>query len=324
MIARSVAPALAAGNTAVVKPAIQTPLTALRLARLTAEVGLAPGVYNVVPGPGAEVGNHLVRHPAVDGITFTGSVETGRTVMRAAADHITPVVLELGGKSPNVVFADADVDLAVGETVKGIYANSGQFCNASSRVLVDERVHDALVERLAERSAGLRIGRGADDPDLGPLISGEQRDRVLGYIRTGRDEGARVVVGGGRVDGLDHGFYVAPTVLDAVAPSARVAHEEIFGPVVTVSTFADEDEAAALANAVPYGLAAGIFTRDLDRALRLATRIKAGQIYVSEYFAGGEETPFGGYKQSGFGREKGLAALEHYTQIKNVAIRLHG
>jgi aldehyde dehydrogenase (NAD+) len=323
MVGRSVAPALAAGNTAVVKPATQTPLTALRLARLFSAVGFPPGTYNVVPGPGAQAGAHLVHHPGVDAITFTGSVETGRGVMRAAADHIKPLVLELGGKSPSLILGDADLGLATREVIKGIYANTGQFCNASSRVIVDARVKDSVIEQLVKLSEQLRVGPGIDNPDMGPLISAAQLDRVLDYIEAGIEQGARCLTGGGRPRGLERGYFVAPTVFDQVDAESRIAQEEIFGPVLAVLTVDDDDQALQVANGVKYGLAAGIFTNDLNRALRLAKNLKAGQIYVNEYFAGGEETPFGGYKQSGYGREKGLAALEHYTQIKNVAIRLH-
>lgn len=324
MVARSVAPALACGCTAVVKPAMETPLTAIRVGHLMQAAGLPDGAYNAVPGPGPEVGGYLAQHPKVGSITFTGSVATGRRVMRAASEHVRPVVLELGGKSPSIVLTDADLDLAADEIVKGIYRNSGQFCNASSRVIVDRAVEDELLDRLVTRTRRVTVGPGEQDPDVGPLVSARQLDRVLGYIDAGRGEGARVVVGGGRIAELDRGYFLSPTILDRLTPDARVAQEEIFGPVVSLHPFARESEALAIANNVPYGLAAGIFTRDLDRALRFATRVQAGQIYVNEYFAGGEETPFGGYKQSGFGREKGLEALRNYTQVKNVAIRIGG
>lgn len=322
MIGRSVAPALAMGNTAVVKPAEQTPLTALRLAELIAETGFPPGVYNVVTGFGEEAGAPLSRHSNIDSITFTGSVEVGREIMKAAAEHIKPVVLELGGKSPNIVFADSDLDLAVVETAKGIYANTGQVCSAGSRLVVDATIKDQFVEELAAQAKAIRVGPGLDSSDMGPLVSQEQFDRVSAYIKIGQQEGAQLVFGGARPSELPRGYFMPPTIFDAVTPSMRVAQEEIFGPVLSVLSFRDEDEALAIANQVKYGLVAGIFTRDINRALRLAKQLKAGQIYVNEYFAGGEETPFGGYKQSGFGREKGLAALYNYTQIKNVAIRL--
>ena len=242
--------------------------------------------------------------------------------MHDATDHLTPLVLELGGKSPILIFADADLDMAVAETIKGIYSNTGQFCNASSRLLVHRSVKDEIVDRLAGEATRLRIGPGLDNPDLGPLISRNQYNRVIEFIRIGREEGGELVAGGGRPEELDRGYFIAPTIFDLVQPDAVIAQEEIFGPVLAVLDFEDDEEAITLANHTRYGLAAGIFTNDISRALHLATRIQAGQIYINEYFAGGEETPFGGYKQSGFGREKGLEGLLHYTQTKNVAIRL--
>ncbi|NDJ36109.1 MAG: aldehyde dehydrogenase family protein [Chloroflexi bacterium] len=322
MVARSVAPALAAGNTCVVKPAEQTPLTALRLADLFAEVGFPPGVYNVVTGFGEEAGGPLASHPGIDSMTFTGSVETGRRIMRAAAEHIKPVVLELGGKSPHIIFADADMEIAVAEATKAITANCGQVCSAGSRLVIDNAVREPFLEQLTARMEALSVGPGMDNPDMGPLVSAEHYQRVNGYIALGQEEGAQVITGGGRPAGLERGFFVAPTVFDQARPDMRIAQEEIFGPVLSVLGFSDEEEALEIANGVAYGLVAGIFTNDINRALRLAGRIKAGQIYVNEYYAGGEETPFGGYKQSGFGREKGLEALQSYTQVKNVAIRI--
>ena len=322
MIGRGVAPALAAGNTVVVKPAEQTSLTALKLSELFQLAGFPPGVYNVVTGYGREVGEALTTHPGIDGITFTGSVETGRRIMQAAAVHIKPVVLELGGKSPHIVFADADLDLAAAEVAKGIYSNAGQICSAGSRLLVDERIREPFLQKVVARSRAVRVGPGLDQPDMGPLVSAEHYERVMGYIDVGRREGARVITGGGRPDGLGRGYFVAPTVFDEVAGEMRIAQEEIFGPVLAALSFSDEEEALAIANGTKFGLVAGIFTNDINRALRLASGIKAGQVYINEYYAGGEETPFGGYKQSGFGREKGLATLNSYTQIKNVAIRL--
>ena len=322
MIGRSVAPALAMGNTAVVKPAEQTSLTALKLGESMQELGFPAGVYNVVTGYGDEAGAALTSHPDIDGITFTGSVETGRLVMQAATEHIKPVVLELGGKSPNIVFADSDMDLAVEEAAKAIYSNTGQVCSAGSRLVVDRKIRDEFVEKLVNRSKKIKIGIGLDSPEMGPLVSLEQYERVTNYIEIGQKEGATLVTGGGRPEGLEKGYFVAPTILGGVNETMRVAQEEIFGPVLTVLDFSDEEEALAIANNVKFGLVAGIFTNDINRALRLAKQIKAGQIFINEYWAGGEETPFGGYKQSGFGREKGLAALHNYTQIKNVAIRL--
>ncbi len=324
MVGRSVAPALAAGNTAVVKPALETPLTALRLGALFDHVGFPAGVYNAIPGEGREAGRHLVRHPAVNLITFTGSVSTGKDVMRGAAERVTPVVLELGGKSPSIVLADANLDLAAAEAAKGIFSNTGQFCNASSRLVVDRRVRDEVVGRLVEHARALRLGAGVDNPDLGPLVSDVHRARVLSHLDAARVEGVAVAVGGGRPQQPERGYFVEPTVLTGVDPDWAVAQEEIFGPVVAVLDFENEAEAAAIANNSRYGLAAGIFTADIDRALRLARDLRVGQVYVNEYFAGGEETPFGGFKESGFGREKGLEGIRSYTQTKNVAIRIRG
>jgi aldehyde dehydrogenase (NAD+) len=323
LAARSVAPALAAGNTCVVKPAEQTPLTALKLGELLEELGLPAGAYNVVTGFGDEAGAPLCEHPDVDSVTFTGSVETGRRVMRACAEHITPVVLELGGKSPNVIFGDADLDLAVEEAARGIYFNSGQVCSAGSRLVVEAGVKDELLDRLVERSKKIEVGPGNQSPDIGPLVSDEQFERVMGYIHEGEREGAKLIYGGTRPDHLDKGYFVSPTIFDGVQNEMRIAQEEIFGPVLSVLTFKDDAEAVRIANDVKFGLVAGIFTKDIDRALALASEIRAGQIFINEYFAGGEETPFGGYKQSGFGREKGLEGLLNYTQTKNVAVRIH-
>jgi len=320
MIGRSVAPALACGNTAIVKPSEMTSITALKLGELLAQVGLPDGVYNVVTGYGDEVGEALVSHPDIDSITFTGSVPTGRRVMRCAAQHIKPVVLELGGKSPHIIFADADPELAAAEVAKGIYANSGQICSAGSRLLVERGIKDALVEKLIRRSEQIVIGPGLTEPDMGPLVSRVQFDRVMSYIETGRGEGATVLTGGSRA--REKGYFVMPTIFDGVRSHMRIAQEEIFGPVLSILSFDEEEEALAMANDVKYGLVAGIHTNDINRAMRLATHIKAGQIYVNEYFSGGEETPFGGYKQSGFGREKGMAAMENYTQVKNLCIRI--
>lgn len=322
MVGRSAAPALAMGNTVVVKPAEQTPLTALHLAELMMELGFPPGAFNVVTGYGEEAGAALSQHPDIDSITFTGSVETGRLIMRAAAEHIKPVVLELGGKSPNIIFADSDLELAVAETAKAIYSNAGQVCSAGSRLVVEAAIKEQFVEQLVAHSQKIRVGAGMDDLDMGPLVSAEQLERVQGYVEAGKREGAELLIGGTAPANLERGYFLAPTILDNVQAKMRVAQEEIFGPVLSVLSFEDEEEALQIANDVKFGLVAGIFTKDIDRALRLARDIHAGQIFVNEYFAGGEETPFGGYKQSGFGREKGLAALENYTQVKNVAIRI--
>ena len=321
MVCRSLAPALAAGNTAVVKPAEQTPLTALKFAELFLELGFPAGVYNVVTGFGEEAGKALSEHSDIGSITFTGSVETGRSIMHAAAEHVKPVVLELGGKSPQIIFSDTDLDLAAAEISKGIYSNTGQYCDAGSRLVVDEGVKGPLLERVLDHSRGITLGKGMDDPDMGPLVSAEHLERVLGYIASGEQEGAAMLIGG-RADEFERGYFVSPTVFDGVESKMRIAREEIFGPVLSVVPFSGEDEAAQIANDSSYGLAAGIFTQDIDRAVRFAAEIQAGYVMINEYFTGGMGSPFGGYKQSGIGREKGLVALENYTQIKNVVARV--
>jgi acyl-CoA reductase-like NAD-dependent aldehyde dehydrogenase len=321
ILGRSVAPALASGNVSVVKPAEQTPLTAVEVARLADEVGLPPGVFNVVTGYGPEAGAALAGHTDVDGISFTGSVPTGRSVGKAAVENVTEVHLELGGKSPNVVFPDADVEAALDGTVTGIFGvNAGQVCSAGSRLLVHESIHEDFVDRLVDRVEDLTLGPGVEDPDVGPLVSAEQFETVTEYLDIGREAVGDPVVGGGTPD--RPGYFVEPTVFDAVDNDSPIAQEEIFGPVLTVVPFADEAEAIELANDVDYGLVAGVFTTSLGRAHRFAREVEAGQIYVNEWFAGGVETPFGGRKQSGFGREKGLEAIESYTTTKNVCLRI--
>ncbi|MBW0103937.1 aldehyde dehydrogenase family protein [Pseudonocardia sp. KRD291] len=321
MLCRSVAPALATGNTAVVKPAEQTPLTALRFAELVEAAGYPPGTCNVVTGLGREAGHALAAHPGIGSLTFTGSVVTGRAVLRAAAEHITPVVTELGGKSPQIVFADADLDDVAAQVVTGFTANSGQYCDAGSRLLVDRAVQGELVDWIVARTAALSIGPGIDDPDLGPLVSAEHHARVAGYVEIGRREGARVA-DGPRGALPDRGHFLAPTTFVDVTPDMRIAREEIFGPVLTVLGFDDEDEAVALADATDYGLGVGIHTRDIDRALRVAGRVDAGYVMINEYFGGGTAVPFGGTKLSGTGRERGLVALESYVALKTVVARV--
>ncbi|RFB79515.1 aldehyde dehydrogenase family protein [Methylovirgula sp. 4M-Z18] len=322
MLARSVAPALAAGCTAVIKPAEQSPLSALLFAQCCDEAGIPPGVVNVVTGYGEEAGAALVSHSDVAGVTFTGSVETGRLVYQNAARGLKPAVLELGGKNPLIVFPDADLERAVADIVDGAFGNSGQVCSSSSRLLLHRDIHDEFLDRLTQAAGRLTIGPGLDDRDLGPLVSAEQYQRVTGYLDHGRREGARVRLGGGRPPDLPQGYFVAPTILDKVEPAHIVAREEIFGPVAIALSFTTEVEATALANGLGYGLVAGVYTRDIGRALRLAQDIEAGSVWINGWFLGGQQAPTGGVKNSGVGRERGLPGLMNYLRIKNIGIRL--
>jgi acyl-CoA reductase-like NAD-dependent aldehyde dehydrogenase len=322
LASRGIAPALACGNGVVAKPAAEAGLSVVRLAELAVEAGVPPGVFNVVTG-GRDTGAALASHPGINHITFTGSVATGIAIMKAAADHVVPVTLELGGKSPNIVFADADLERAAASAATTLMQNSAQTCTAPTRLLVEAAAHDRFVEVLAQRIRAIRLGRGRDNPDMGPVVSDRQMQRVLGYIASGARDGATAVTGGRRADGagLAHGYFIEPTLLDRVAPGTTLEQEEIFGPVLTVTTFASVEEAIALANGTPYGLVTGVWTRDLSRALTVATAVKSGQVRVNSYSVEGSiGLPFGGYKRSGFGREQGVEALANYTQIKNVMI----
>jgi aldehyde dehydrogenase (NAD+) len=320
---RSVGAALATGNACVVKPAEDACLSLLRVAELAAEAGLPAGALNIVTGLGAEAGQALAEHPGVDHLSFTGSTSTGRKVAQAAAQHHCPVTLELGGKSPQLVFEDADLDAALPVLVAAIIQNAGQTCSAGSRVLVHQSLHEALMARLAERFSALRAGPAHADLDLGPLVSRRQLQRVWDFLSDAQTSGLSVAAQGTVVESAPAGgFYQAPVLLDRVPPNNRLFQEEIFGPVLVVTPFADEAQALALANATRYGLVAGVWTRDGARQMRLARALRAGQVFINNYGAGGGvELPFGGVGASGHGREKGFEALYGFTALKTVAIR---
>lgn len=322
MITRVAAPALAAGNAVVVKPSELASQTPLRWARLAVEAGIPAGMVGIVTGHGA-VGAMLVAHRDVGHVTFVGSAATGTAVAHACADRLVPVELELGGKSPNVVFADADLDRAAPAIVKALVQNAGQSCSAGSRLLVHRDVHDELVERVGAAFDALSIGPGADDADLGPLVAERQLDNALRMLETARADGAEVVRGGGRPDAFADGWYLQPTLVTGVKPQMEIFREEVFGPVLATTPFGSDEEAVELANDSPYGLVAGIWTRDLSRAHRVAGAVQAGQVFVNSYgVAGGVEIPFGGMKRSGYGRGKGMDAMLAYTQVKNVCVAL--
>jgi aldehyde dehydrogenase (NAD+) len=318
-----VAPAIAAGNTIVVKPAEDAPLTCLLLAKLALEAGIPPGVINVVTGYGAEAGAALPAHAGVRRMSFTGSPETGSAIMAACAKNLTPLHVELGGKAPQIVLRDADLDRAVPTIVRSITLNTGQVCAAGSRVLVEESMRGDLVSALAARFEQVRVGPWYEDVQMGPLISAKQEDRVLGYLDIGREEGAQVVCGGHKLSGerYDGGFFVEPTIFDHVRPEMRIAQEEIFGPVLSVLSYASEDEAVAIANGTRYGLNACVWTSDVGRAVRLARRVQAGQVTINGFGSRGViGAPWGGYKHSGFGRTMSAESVLDYTQIKTVII----
>jgi acyl-CoA reductase-like NAD-dependent aldehyde dehydrogenase len=311
------APALAAGCSVVLKPDSQTPLTALRMAELATEVGFPAGSINIVPGPGTTVGTHLVKHPGVDKIAFTGSTETGAQIMRDASDGIKRLTLELGGKSPNIVFADADLADAIPSAAWSIYYSAGQSCEARSRILVEQSAYDDFVAQFSDAAGRIKVGDPLDaETQVGSLISTEHRDRIHGYVEAGRGEGAEVTTGGEPADGK--GAFYPPTVLAGVNQEMTVFQEEIFGPVVTISPFDDEKDAVRQSNAVRYGLMATVWTGDPARGHRIARRIKAGTVGINMPYTAFPGIPFGGYKHSGFGRELGLETLELYLETKSV------
>jgi phenylacetaldehyde dehydrogenase len=321
MAAWKLGPALATGNTVVLKPAEQTPLTALRLGELFQEAGFPDGVVNMVPGYGETAGAALAAHPGVDKIAFTGSTEVGKLILQAAAGNLKKVSLELGGKSPNVVFADVDLDTAIAGAASAIFFNHGQCCCAGSRLYVENSIFDKVVEGVAEHAKKINVGSGQEpDTDMGPLVSAEQLNRVCGYLESGFSEGAKAIVGGGRHG--DKGYFVKPTVLVNTNDKMKVVQEEIFGPVVTAIPFSDPAELLTQANDTVYGLAAGIWTRDIQKAHRLASQLRAGTVWINCYNIFDAALPFGGYKQSGWGREMGHEVLEQYTEVKAVCTAL--
>jgi acyl-CoA reductase-like NAD-dependent aldehyde dehydrogenase len=325
LTAWKVAPALACGNTVIIKPASQTPLTALALAEVAQEAGLPPGVLNVITGPGSTVGQMIVEHPGIDKIAFTGDTSTGKGIMKGSADTLKRITLELGGKSPNIVFADADLDAALRGATTGIFYGKGEVCAAGSRLLVDKSIKSEFIDKVAARAKKMAPGDPMDPKTrLGAISSKKQLDNDLRYIETAKQEGATLVAGGGRADiGTGKGYFLQPTVFDGVTPEMTIAREEIFGPVLATIEFGDVDEAIARANDSTYGLAAAVWTRDIKKAHYVARKLQAGTVWINTYNVYDTAAPFGGYKQSGFGREMSMHALEHYTQVKSVWVDLN-
>ncbi|OPZ89850.1 MAG: Betaine aldehyde dehydrogenase [bacterium ADurb.Bin425] len=325
MAAWKLAPCLAAGNTSVLKPSEFTPLTVVRLAELLQQAGLPEGVVNIVLGDGPKVGQPIAESKLVDKIAFTGSVKTGKLIAAAALGNLKKVTLELGGKSPMIVFSDFDLDVAVDYALFAIYCNSGQVCSAGSRMIVEDSIYESFVKKMAERAQKIRVGPGLEDEtEMGPLVSESQMKRVLEYIEVGKKEGAKLVTGGERLKGdkFGEGFYVSPTIFRDVKSDMRIVQEEIFGPVVVVQKFKSEEEAVELANDSDYGLAGAVFTKDITRAHKVVKQLRAGITWVNAYHNTYTECPWGGYKQSGWGRELGTFGLEAYTEVKQININL--
>jgi acyl-CoA reductase-like NAD-dependent aldehyde dehydrogenase len=321
MASWKVAPALACGNTIVLKPAEQTPLTAIRLGELIQEAGIPDGVVNIITGFGPGAGSSIAEHPDIDKVAFTGSTEVGKLILKASAGNLKRVSLELGGKSPNIIFRDSDLDAAVQSATRGVFFNSGQVCTAGTRIFVEQPVYDEVVERLIKHSETMTVGNPLDEKTrLGPLVSKEQFDRVKSYLEIGKGEGAKVATGGEAVSGA--GYFVRPTIFSGVHNQMRIAREEIFGPVGAAIAFKDESDAIFQGNDTNYGLAAAVWTRDVSRGLKVARALKAGTVWINTYGGSDSISPFGGYKQSGFGRELGIHSLDLYTQIKSVYVKL--
>lgn len=319
------APALAAGNTVVFKPSEITPLSPIKLFEIFEEVGFPKGVCNLVLGPGPTAGNEIAGSHLVDKVAFTGGTETGRKIMQAATGNLKKISLELGGKSPNIVFADADFETAVDYALFAIYAGQGQVCSAGSRLLLEESIHDRFVERMVERAQKIKVGPGLEEgTEMGPLVSKEHMEKVLGYIQLGQEEGATLACGGKRMmhDGLNQGFFVEPTIFVDTRPDMRIVQEEIFGPVLVVQKFKDEQEAIRLANDTVYGLAGAVFTGDGAKAQRVIRKLRAGITWINTYHPTYNEAPWGGYKQSGIGRELGTYGFEEYTEVKQINVNL--
>ncbi|WP_282138533.1 aldehyde dehydrogenase family protein [Rossellomorea aquimaris] len=315
------APALAMGNSIVIKPASNTPLSTLKLAELAAEAGIPAGVFNVVSGPGASIGEELVTHPSIDKVAFTGSTEVGRRIMQMASGTVKRVTLELGGKSPAIVLPDADLDITIPGILFGFLTHSGQVCESGTRVLVHDSIYEQVIEQLSELASSINIGNPLDmGTGMGPLVSKQQLNSVFSYIESGVQEGARLVCGGKRriVEGFENGYYIEPTIFAEVHNDMKIAREEIFGPVLSVIRYSTVEEAIEIANDTIYGLAGGVWSKDVNKAMKIARELKAGTIWINDWHMMRSDAPFGGYKQSGFGRELGRHALDEYSQVKHV------